>query len=167
MSVAQKLQTIEKNQTKVYDAGKAKGYEEGKSEGGVSDPAAEAVMALMSRSIVTTLDGTSTYSAGVFYCAPLSVSEDFWQGSLSIVPAHIVEIKNDALSCITDAEAVLCLPTVPPKADRFGWWSPNGGSNTPKAIYVPDGSVDAYKAAENWSEFADLIKPMSELTEGV
>lgn len=30
-------------------------------------------------------------------------------------------------------------------------------------IYVPDDSVEAYKAATNWSAYADQIKPMSEL----
>jgi hypothetical protein len=44
-----------------------------------------------------------------------------------------------------------------------GDWSDSGGNVPPKAIYVPDGSVDAYKEAENWSEFADSIKPMSDL----
>ena len=30
--------------------------------------------------------------------------------------------------------------------------------------YVPDSAVDAYKAAEGWSEMADRIYPMSALT---
>lgn len=32
-------------------------------------------------------------------------------------------------------------------------------------IYVPDASVDAYKAATNWSQYADIIKPLSEYVE--
>lgn len=32
-------------------------------------------------------------------------------------------------------------------------------------IYVPDDLVDSYKAATNWSTFADQIKPLSELEE--
>lgn len=32
-------------------------------------------------------------------------------------------------------------------------------------IYVPDESVEAYKVAENWSTYADRIKPLSEYTE--
>ena len=31
-------------------------------------------------------------------------------------------------------------------------------------IYVPDALVDSYKAAENWSTYADRIKPLSEYT---
>ena len=33
------------------------------------------------------------------------------------------------------------------------------------ALYVPDDSVDAYKAATNWSTYADIIKPLSEYVE--
>lgn len=32
-------------------------------------------------------------------------------------------------------------------------------------FYVPDESVEAYKAAENWSKYADKIKPLSEYVE--
>lgn len=32
-------------------------------------------------------------------------------------------------------------------------------------IYVPDASVEAYKKATNWSQYADRIYPMSELPE--
>ena len=41
------------------------------------------------------------------------------------------------------------------------------GSNyaTIGKIYVPDNSVDAYKAATNWSQYADRIKPLSEYVE--
>ena len=43
-------------------------------------------------------------------------------------------------------------------------------NNTPIAsgngyIYVPDASVDAYKAATNWSQYQDRIKPLSEYVE--
>ena len=33
-------------------------------------------------------------------------------------------------------------------------------------IYVPDDLVDSYKAATNWSTYADQIKPLSEYTGG-
>lgn len=32
-------------------------------------------------------------------------------------------------------------------------------------LYVPDASVDAYKAATNWSRYTDIIKPLSEYIE--
>lgn len=34
-------------------------------------------------------------------------------------------------------------------------------------VYVPDDMVDTYKAATNWSVYADQIKPISELPEEV
>ena len=40
----------------------------------------------------------------------------------------------------------------------------NAFTNAPNAIiYVPDELVDSYKAATNWSTYADRIKPISEL----
>lgn len=33
-------------------------------------------------------------------------------------------------------------------------------------IYVPDDSVEAYKQASGWSEYADIIYPLSEYVEG-
>ena len=39
-----------------------------------------------------------------------------------------------------------------------------GGDGYVKEIYVPDESVDAYKAATNWSAYSSVIKPLSEFT---
>lgn len=39
----------------------------------------------------------------------------------------------------------------------------NAGRNTELSIYVPDALVDTYKAATNWTAYADKIKPISEL----
>lgn len=39
------------------------------------------------------------------------------------------------------------------------------GTPSTISIYVPDESVEAYKAAENWSKYADKIKPLSEYVE--
>lgn len=50
--------------------------------------------------------------------------------------------------------------TVPPAfLDRanFVWGKAN--------IYVPDESVDAYKSADGWSNYANIIKPLSEYVE--
>ena len=35
--------------------------------------------------------------------------------------------------------------------------------STIRAIYVPDASVEVYKAATNWSSFASKIKGVSEM----
>jgi hypothetical protein len=41
----------------------------------------------------------------------------------------------------------------------------SGLGATAAIIYVPDSSVDAYKAAENWSTYASRIYPLSEYVE--
>ncbi len=130
--------------------------------GGASDPAAEAVMGLLRRSKLTKIENNEV----LFHAPAFWLSEDMWQGAFVIIPEQVTEIAEHAIT-IADAEVVLCLPTVPPKAGWFGWWSPDGSNNPPQAIYVPDGSVDAYKAAKNWSEFADIMKPISELVKFV
>lgn len=141
----------------VYAAGQASG-------GGSSDPAAEAVMALMKRASSETVL-ISDYG-GVVGRVTYTV-ENYNGGAdmvFMIVPECVTAIGEDALpqgSSGNNTEIILCLPTTPPKTEWQGGWSANGGNMPPKAIYVPDESVDAYKAAENWSEFADIIKPMS------
>ena len=57
-------------------------------------------------------------------------------------------------------EAVVMKSTVPPTIST-------GTFTVPKAcqFYVPDESVEAYKAATNWAAYADRIKPMSEYVE--
>ena len=52
-------------------------------------------------------------------------------------------------------EKIFIKPTTPPTLYKDAFW----GTTFP--IYVPDASVDAYKAATNWSDWADRIFPES------
>lgn len=52
---------------------------------------------------------------------------------------------------------IVCEPTTPPGYE-------NTDLNIASAIYVPDASVDAYKAATGWSAIASKIHPLSEYT---
>ena len=54
---------------------------------------------------------------------------------------------------------VICRAFVPPTLS--GSLSYTGNIKT---LYVPDDSVDDYKAAQYWSAIASKIKPMSEYT---
>ena len=56
---------------------------------------------------------------------------------------------------------VVVKATTPPTLDANAWY----GASALTSIYVPDASVDAYKAATNWSTYASRIKPLSEYTE--
>lgn len=59
-------------------------------------------------------------------------------------------MKNQAI--------VVCRALIPP---AFGGWGYDGD---PKAIYVPDITVDAYKSASGWSLQSAKIKPISEMS---
>lgn len=76
------------------------------------------------------------------------------------LPSSITSIGEGAFRN-TNLSTLICLATTPPDLA-------SGFSNSPIAsgtgyIYVPDASVDAYKAATNWATYADQIKPKSEL----
>ena len=64
------------------------------------------------------------------------------------------------LSCTALESFVFANPTPPSlNASLFS------STNSTFKIYVPDSSVDAYKAATNWSTFGDRIVPISQLAE--
>ncbi|MDO4163879.1 MAG: leucine-rich repeat protein [Bacteroides sp.] len=65
---------------------------------------------------------------------------------------------NDTFMWNNDCNVFICRVATPP---TFASW----GRGTVGAVYVPDDSVDAYKAATTWSEKADIIYPLSEYVE--
>lgn len=153
---------------KTYEEGYAAGQAAG-GGGGASDPAAEAVMAMLRMSRATSLQEDAD-AVGVFISRDFYLSDGTFAPALAIIPEQVTHIPSNAIDqyvggneMMANTAIVLSLPIVPPSAGWFGCWSQNGGSCPPKAIYVPDESVNAYKAAANWSEFADLIKPMSKI----
>lgn len=155
--------------------GVAKTYEEGYAAGRAAcgGAAAEAVMALLRMSGVLSLPEDAD-GAGIFISRDFYLSDYTFVPALAIIPEQVTHVPSNSVDAYVgsneqreNTSIVLSLPIVPPTAGWFGGWSVNGGNFPPKAIYVPDGSVDAYKAADNWSEFAHLIKPMSELTNSI
>lgn len=62
-------------------------------------------------------------------------------------------------STTTTPLSIICEAVTPPSLGN----SPFHAGGAMGYIYVPDASVDAYKAATNWAQFSDVIKPMSEL----
>lgn len=73
-----------------------------------------------------------------------------------VLPDTLTSIGNATFYGSSKLEYVICQPTTPPTLDGSAF---NG---TSCIIYVPDASVDAYKAASNWSKIASRIKPISE-----
>ena len=141
-------------------------YAKGQAAGGssapvpVSDPAADAVMSLINRISDDVIgDWNSMPPDGVFIYNGSNKDK-----SICIIPPSTKNINlygffSEMSVMGSKSTLILSLPITPPIVNV----PLTHDSSIPEAIYVPDESVDAYKAAENWSEFADLIKPMSDL----
>ena len=76
----------------------------------------------------------------------------FWWSQISSVtiPSTVSEIGRQAFSLCDNLESVTILATTPPTLGAFAFNDNKSG----RKIYVPSESVDAYKAAEGWSEYA-------------
>ena len=80
------------------------------------------------------------------------------------IPDSVTSIGNYAFSDCTSLTSVYCKPTTPPSLgeDAFKWYGYGyDGSlilvNIGCTIYVPTASVEAYKSAEYWSDYASDI----------
>ena len=66
----------------------------------------------------------------------------------------VTTIGNKAFYYCNSLTSVYCKATTPPALGETSVFDANGSG---RKIYVPAGSVNAYKSAENWSEYADAI----------
>ena len=76
--------------------------------------------------------------------------------SLTSVTIHgnVTSIGNTAFGFCSNLVDIYCKPTTPPILGSYVFgYGPSSG----RKIYVPSGSVDAYKTATNWSEWAGCI----------
>ena len=69
------------------------------------------------------------------------------------IPDGVTSIGYRAFSLCSKLASVYCKPTTPPTLEAAAFSS----NATSPQIYVPTASVDAYKAAEGWSSYADAI----------
>lgn len=69
------------------------------------------------------------------------------------IPNSVTSIDNYAFYKCTSLTSITCLAETPP---TLGTQVFNKTNNCP--IYVPSGSVNAYKAATNWSAYASRIQ---------
>lgn len=72
------------------------------------------------------------------------------------LPSTIQSISSYAFRNLTKVEKFVCEAITPPTVS-------NSFNETTAPIYVPDESVDAYKTADGWTQYADRIMPMSDL----
>ena len=70
------------------------------------------------------------------------------------IPDSVTTIGDYAFSDCTSLTSVYCKATTPPALGNSYVFDYNGSG---RKIYVPAGSVNAYKSAEYWSEYADAI----------
>lgn len=74
------------------------------------------------------------------------------------IPSTVTTLDNVVVYGTYDSNVtVICMADVPPE---YKWNSLSGAS----VVYVPDTSVDTYKAASGWSAIASKIHPLSEYT---
>ena len=92
-------------------------------------------------------DSLTTIESNAFsYCSQLTTIE---------IPANVTVIEDWCFSNCKQLKTLIVKATNPPTLDaKF--------SVTFTAIYVPDASVNTYKSAAYWSEYAGIIKPLSE-----
>ncbi len=70
-----------------------------------------------------------------------------------VLPSTITSIGDRTFDYCYELKEIHCKATTPPTLEIFSLLSNIPG----RKIYVPHGSVEAYKTAENWSNFAEQI----------
>ena len=74
------------------------------------------------------------------------------------IPDSVTSIGDYAFSGCTSLTSVFCKRTTPPTAlIELSSWSAFSNNAADRKIYVPTDSIDAYKAADGWKEFATDI----------
>ncbi len=76
------------------------------------------------------------------------------------IPSSVKYIYGSSFYACSGLKWVIVRGAVPPTG-----YSPSFNQTGNCPIYVPDASVNAYKSTENWSAYADRIRPLSEFVE--
>ena len=118
---------------------------------GVTTIGSEAFRNCTSLALTSLPDGVTTIEHWAFRnCYNFIIKE---------IPDGVTRIGSEAFRSCTGIGNVKVLPTTPPTASSSIFL----GCNV--KLYVPDESVEAYKAADGWRSYADVIRPLSEWEE--
>lgn len=71
------------------------------------------------------------------------------------IPTEVKSIGNQCFSGCSKLEAIYCQPSTPPEMENV--LNSSLGISTKTKIYVPTSSVEQYKTAERWSQYASRI----------
>ena len=75
------------------------------------------------------------------------------------IPDSVTSIGYGAFFYCTSLKEVYCKPTTPPTAaDSYSHWDAFDNNASERKIYVPRNSVEAYKSADGWKDYADYIE---------
>ena len=69
------------------------------------------------------------------------------------VPDSVTKIGEDAFNYCSSLTSVYCKPTIPPTMGSNAFY----GNASGRKIYVPEKSLDAYKNADGWKDYANAI----------
>ena len=75
------------------------------------------------------------------------------------IPDSVTEIEHKTFSYCSGLTSVFCERTTPPTAIFWDYWETFNDNASDRKIYVPRESVNLYKAADGWKEYADAIEP--------
>ena len=102
---------------------------------------------------LTKIEGSGNYAMGAFNNCTSLTFVDF--------PSTITSIGRQCFFQCSQLVTFICRNTTPPTLGSEVFNS----TNSALSIFVPDESVDAYKAATGWVSYASRIKPLSEYVE--
>ena len=76
------------------------------------------------------------------------------------IPSSIVSICENTFYNCSSLTSVYCKALIPPavRLASYGYWDAFSNNATGRKIYVPMESVEAYKSAQGWSEYASAIE---------